>query len=311
VARSSVSALIQASVATGLTCTLDDTSVSCGAASPTCAVAVCEQFTAGGLSPGDHQLSVQSSDGSYGFYDFDVDMTPPDTTDLELNQDIDVNPLRPQFTFWITNGDDQDLGSTNVPPYTLDSAQCSMTRVGGAPSWSTCPYYVPWGDFEGFEYRPSLPATHVDYVFQARGVDPLGRVDPTPSSVLYDPVPCGVSLRAPKTRHALLHSGVAVTLQCTGQFPATVYILLVKKNGHPVHVALPVAGPESFATASGVHTYRRRLKIRVPLLLTGARSYTLTVKAITPLISGSRSFTITAGPGHGTGSGRSRSRGHR
>lgn len=309
--QSTVSALIQLNVATDVTCTLDGQPISCGTPPPTCPAASCELFTASALVPGEHDLVVKTSDGAYGFYGFDINTTPPDTDLLTLNDGVDPRPLDPQFTFQVDNPGDPDLGGTVGPPYTPDSAQCAMTPLGSPPSWEPCPKYLPGGEFEGFKFRASVPAKHIDYLFQARGVDPLGRVDPTPVSMLYDPVPCAVTVRAPRTKAALLSHGVTVVLQCTGQLSVRVYLLLVKRNGRRIHAALPLAGPVAVPTAAGAHTYQRRVRVHVPLLLTGGRSYTIEATAISAMIPGSTHFTVSAHSRSGAGGGRSRAGGQR
>ena len=265
----SFSLLVQATAGATLTCTLDDQPVGCGSAPPTCAGTVCAVFTASGESQGDHQLFVTDTDAAghtvdQNVYDVSVDLTPPDTSNLLLDDQME-NPrvLHPAFAFDVDDDSEADTSQTPL----ADSAQCSFTAVGAAPVWSPCPTYKGNDDEEDFQYTASVPPAHVDYLFQARAVDAFGRVDPTPVSMLYDPQPCTVKVAAPRTVRKLLGTALTATVQCTGTTSAVLELALLGTNGHAkplnqvLRDSLPLIPPAHLNGHEPAFTARRRLQI--------------------------------------------------
>jgi hypothetical protein len=209
-----------------LTCNFDNQSSGgqatfgpCGQQPASCSGSVCADFRPSApLAAGYHSLAVEldGPDGSaQANVSFWVDLSPPGTS-----IDGPIGPaLRPSFTVSITE-DDQFSRS--------DSVQCSLTRLNAPAAWHTCASNLRGGD-EG-TFRPKLPDRHVDYRFEARGVDDFGRPDLTPPTVEFDPVPCAVQARSIGLGQ-LISSGIPVTLNCSYLRKVQLDFFLLAKNG--------------------------------------------------------------------------------
>lgn len=232
---SSFSLLLRATSGSTLACKLDEQTVSCGTPPPTCAGTVCATFTGTGETQGTHYLDVTVADAAgrpidENDYAVTIDPTPPGSTNLQLNDGTDgITPrtLHPVFAFAAL--DDNQLPDADGPP---DSAQCSFTPAGAPPVWSACAPHKGYDDDEDFQFTPTVPATHVDYTFEGRTVDVFGRVDPTPVSMPYDPVPCDVRVSAPRTVRKLLGTTLTATVRCTATSSAALELFLLGTDGH-------------------------------------------------------------------------------
>jgi hypothetical protein len=268
----SFSLLLQATSGTALECKLDGQSVPCGPPPSTCAGSVCATFTAMGQAQGIHYLDATVTDAAgrsvdENDYAVTVDLTPPDSTNLQLNDGTDaITPrtLHPVFAFAAL--DDGGTPNADGPP---DSGQCSFTPVGVPPVWSSCAPHKGYDDDEDFQYTPVVPAKHMDYVFQGRTVDVFGRVDPTPVSMSYDPVPCDVHVSAPHTVRRLLGTTLTATVRCTGTSSAELLLFLLGTNGHAkllghvlTHGTLPLVPPTQVGGSMAGFTVRHRLRVR-------------------------------------------------
>jgi hypothetical protein len=193
----------------------------CGQQPVSCSGSVCADFRPSApVAAGDHDLAVEldGPDGSaQASVSFWVDLSPPGT----IADGPAGAALRPSFPFSITE-DDQFNRS--------DSAQCSLTAVHAAVAWHTCGSSLGNGGGGTFRSPAPLPDRHVDYRFQARGVDDFGRVDPTPVTIDFDPVPCGVRARSMSISQ-LISSGIPVTLNCSYLHKVQLDFFLLGKNG--------------------------------------------------------------------------------
>jgi hypothetical protein len=314
------SLLVQATSGTTLTCTLDNQPVGCGPSPPTCPGTVCAVFTATAQSQGEHLLDVTDTDGAghtvdQNSYIVSVDLTPPDTANLLLDDQLESpKALRPVFAFDI----EDDNQPETAEPLVSDSAQCSFTPLGAAAVWSPCPVYTGPDEEEEFEYTPLLAATPVVYLFQGRAVDTFGRVDPTPVSMQYDPMPCTVQVAAPRTVRKLFGAALTASVQCTGSTSAVLELYLLVTNGHAkplnrvVGHSFELIPPTRLNGAAPRFTARRRLRIsandiliRAEKTVARARSLalavavqSLTYEPYVPL-TGTAQLTIAARRGNG------------
>jgi hypothetical protein len=193
----------------------------CGQQPASCSGSVCADFRPSApVASGYHSLAVEldGPDGSaQANVSFWVDLTPPDTSADGPAGAV----LRPSFTFTITEDDHFTRA---------DSAQCSLTRLNAQAAWSTCASNLHGGDEGTFRPPAKLPDRHVDYRFQARGVDDFGRPDPTPAAIEFDPVPCAVQARSISIGQ-LISSGIPVTLHCSYLHNVQLDFFLLGKNG--------------------------------------------------------------------------------
>jgi hypothetical protein len=175
------------------------------------------------LANGHHSLLAYVEDAggnvlAQANVDFVVDTTPPDTSVGSLGG----TALRPSFSFTIDEDDAFDQG---------DSVQCSLTPVSAPPAWSTCASGLRGGAGGSFISPSALPKRHVDYRFEARGVDDFGRPDPTPAQVEFDPVPCTIKAGS-ITIAKLITTGIPLTLSCSYLHDVQLDFFLLGKNGH-------------------------------------------------------------------------------
>jgi hypothetical protein len=205
--------LIASDTAGPLSCTFDNgTPVPCTAIPAACAMAACATYSPTVTGDGTaeiHDLRVALLDGdgnelASSSYEFTFDLTAPDTT-IAPEADLGPNPFRPVFNPSVI---DDDHALAIYPG--VDGMQCSLVPAGQPPHWVSCPLSGTQATF-----APKLPRRRADYTFSARAFDDLGRIDPTPVSGLYDPIPCAVSVARTSAR-ALSHSPyLTVTLHCT------------------------------------------------------------------------------------------------
>lgn len=170
----------------------------CGPPAPGCAPAVCETYTPPALTSAPYTLSVEleteDSEGNKAsttsFLQFDVDLSARDTQ-LEADgheRPYDIGPPKPWSIAFVVADDD--------PMTRSDSVQCSFVKAGAAPDWQTCASGV--GPREGGVFKgPPVANRHQDWLFQARALDDFGRIDPTPATFEFDPVPCDLEQVAP------------------------------------------------------------------------------------------------------------------
>lgn len=196
----------------------------CGQAPISCVTDVCAVYhPSTPLSNGQHELlaylgDTTTSQLAQADVSFDVDTTPPNTS---LGGPPLGPILRPEFDFLIFE-DDQFARN--------DIAQCSFTRLGAAPAWSTCATGLRSRDGGTFRVPAKLPARHIDYRFEVRGVDDFGRVDPTPAVKEVDPVPCALKTRSISIG-ALIAHGIPVVLHCSYAHDVQLDFFLLGANG--------------------------------------------------------------------------------
>lgn len=172
---------------------------SCGPPVAGCSAPFCASgrpaapLTGTGYNSG-HAFYVQVVDGddnvlAHAEFDFSVDLTPPNT---RLGPDAlgGLDPFRPQFAPQKVEDD----------PYENDTLQCSLVPLGSPPAWTRC-------------HGVTLPRKRRDYRFETRTVDALGRPDPTPAVVDFNPVPCQATPRR-VTIATLATAGLPVKLDC-------------------------------------------------------------------------------------------------
>ncbi len=226
----------------------------CGQQPASCSGSVCADFRPSApVAAGYHSLAVEldGADGSaQANVSFWVDLSPPGTS---AEGPIGA-PLRPSFTFSITE-DDQFSRS--------DSVQCSLTQLNAPPAWSTCASNLRGGD--GGTFRTKLPDRHLDYRFEARGVDDFGRADPTPATIDFDPVPCAVQARSISIGR-LISSGIPVTLNCSYLHKVQLDFFLLAKNGQRTSIALatnnrPNLGYQQITSRKLHYTVHRTLRM--------------------------------------------------
>ncbi len=318
---SSFSLFVQTTSGTTLACDLDKQPVACGPSPPSCAGTACAMFTASGQTQGIHFLDVTVTDAAGHSVDemsyaVTVNLSPPDSTNLQLNDGTDgitPRPLHPVFAFAALDAN-QPLDGDGLP----DSGQCSFTPAGAPPVWSPCAPHEGYDDDEEFQYSPTVPATHVDYVFQGRAVDAFGRVDPTPVSMPYDPVPCDVQVSPGKTVRRLLGASLTATVRCTGSGSAAIELFLLGVNGRvkPLSYVLarhlyPLVLPTRVSGSAAGFTVQSRLRISDSDILISAEktvaharslSLAVVVEPRTDLpydpLPGSAQITLTKGNPH-------------
>ncbi len=137
-------------------------------------------------------------------FDFVADPTPPKTIVHGANELTfdESRPWRPHFKVGI---EEDGYGAA-------DHAECSLTPLHAAPSWDRCKPFAAGATYGG-TYSAQLPHKRRDYSFKARAVDDLGRRDPTPGAIDFNPVPCAA--RARKVSLGKLRSrGLPVRVRC-------------------------------------------------------------------------------------------------
>jgi hypothetical protein len=156
-----------------------------------------------------HPFTAEVRDPS-GYYagsaefEFAVDATPPATV---LGDGPSDSIWRPSFGF---SADDDSA-------YESDTLQCSLVPLGQAPHWRAC------ADEDQGSWAQALPHKRADYQFEARAVDVLGRPDPTPATVDFNPIPCQVRARQVSIAQ-LVKRGLPVTLDCHFAHRVDVYV---------------------------------------------------------------------------------------
>jgi hypothetical protein len=219
---------IEASGGSRLTCTLQNFSnatpvtVPCGPPLPGCTAAVCGSFRPSaplaGKPAGEYDLHVEVLDaggnqlGSPADQGFSVDLTPPAVT---LDPPIATKPLRPAFSF-----DVEDDATTDA--YIQDTVNCSFGRLDAPIIWSSC------AGLTSTAYR--VPARHIDYRFGVRGTDDFGRA--TYAYREYDPVPCALTVRAPRRLTTVAATGVPLRVRCSYVSSVDVGLWPMAVNGH-------------------------------------------------------------------------------
>ncbi|HEY2160359.1 MAG TPA: hypothetical protein VGH24_03560 [Solirubrobacteraceae bacterium] len=228
----------------------------CGSAPPSCAGSVCANFQPSApLASGYHSLAVEMDgpDGSaQANVSFEVDLTPPDTV-FDTQQG---SVLRPSFNFIIHEDDQFDRS---------DSGQCSLTRLGSPAAWQPCGSSLRGGDEPTFRSPAKLPDRHVDYRFQARGVDDFGRPDPTPATFDFDPVPCAVTARSISIGK-LISTGIPVTLACSFTHRVVLDFFFLGKNGQRTTIGVatnnyPNLGYQQVRSGKARFTVHRTLRM--------------------------------------------------
>jgi hypothetical protein len=111
----------------------------------------------------------------------------------------------------------------------------------------------------------TLPDRHVDYRFQARGVDDFGRPDPTPARVDFDPVPCAVTARSISISQ-LISTGIPVTLTCSFTHRVVLDFFFLGKNGQRTTIGVatnnyPNLGYHQVRSAKARFTMHRTLRM--------------------------------------------------
>lgn len=179
-----------------------ETTVPCGPPVSGCTAPFCASYQPSSpLAPGSYLLSVMVHDEfgtelGIGGVTIDVDESPPDTS---ITTSPDIGDLQPS----VQASAEDESGAA-------DTLQCSLERLGTPPTWHAC---TP--DFEGNVQAPfAVPRKHIDWELDVRAVDDLGRVDPTPAAVFFDPVPCVVTAHKVSLRR-LVSSGLPVTVTCS------------------------------------------------------------------------------------------------
>ncbi len=251
--------VVTSDTAGSLTCSLNTIAPgACGAPPPGCPAAACATFTpsAPGAGQGDSEtvfVSLLDPGGSTlasTNYTYVFDITPPNTLNgTDPDPSSQVNPLRPAFNASI---EDDDFNFNVVPG--ADVMQCSFVREGSRPRWASCPV-----DNRGTANFTAgrLPDRHIDYTFSARSVDDLGRVDPTPVSTLFDPVPCAVSVGR-VSGHSLSRSPfLSVTLQCTAVTETDVAAFVLQGYG-----SRTISAKAALTNGSSISDKRLRLHLR-------------------------------------------------
>lgn len=176
----------------------------CGPPLPGCAAQVCASYRppaplsgTGEQSVHDFLAEVRDAGGFYAGsaeFDFAVDVTPPDTV---IDDGPGESPWHPSFGVrW------QDDSA-----YESDILQCSLVPLGLAPRWQSCP------EEDRGTWSRAIAHRRADYQFRARAIDLLGRPDPSPATVDFNPVPCQIRARSVSIAK-LVRSGLPVALEC-------------------------------------------------------------------------------------------------
>jgi hypothetical protein len=164
----------------------------CGPPLPGCSAAVCASYRPpsplrGRDAAAMHHLDVQLVDSggdelARAFQEFTADFTPPAVSVTDSTDPL--NPFRPIFSFEVF---DDEYGD---PALAEDYTDCSLTRLGAPAAWHRCPTSTnPFTKKPGHEgvIRFRVARRHIDYRFQVRGTDDLGRS--TTKGVDFNPVP--------------------------------------------------------------------------------------------------------------------------
>ena len=216
---------VQAAGATSIGCAVDRRPLSCGSPTPgaQCQATLCTTIDLPTLRDGDHVLAVtafdpQDGSSSQSSLAFDIHAGLPVTAP---GRDDFARPRHPVFRVVADSGD----------PNVLDAAECSFTPARSRAVWSAC---APdrLNAAHGFAGSPVLGAHSVAYRFQARAVDPFGRVDATPVTQIFDPVPCTVTAPHAIALPRLVRRGVTVTIACTGVRAARLAMYAQGTVGH-------------------------------------------------------------------------------
>ena len=216
---------VQAAGATSFGCVVDRRPLSCGSPTPgaQCQATLCTTIDLPMLRDGDHVFAVtafdaQDGSSSQGSVAFDVHAGLPLTAP---GHDDFARPRHPVFRVIADSGD----------PNVLDAAECSFTPARSRAVWSPCAPDRSNGAHV-FAGSPALGAHSVAYRFQARAVDPFGRVDATPVTQIFDPVPCTVTAPHAIALSRLVRRGVTVTIACTGVRAARLRMYVQGTVGH-------------------------------------------------------------------------------
>ena len=187
--------------------------------------------------------------------ELDVDTTAPHTVlDTIEGPSRFSNPFRPTFTFEVS--DDNTVGGRAV-----DHADCSWTPAGQSQAWAACPLKFGEGSFR----PPPLAHGHHLYDFAVRGTDDFGRS--TVASGEYDPVPCALSIRRPRTLSGLLSAGVRMRVSCDTLHSAEVGVYAYALNGRRYATPrravaeLPMLGRVSLRSATPRFTVQRPMRL--------------------------------------------------
>lgn len=226
---------IEAAGGTQLVCHFDSVFVNepCGGPETGCGAAVCASYQpASPLTPDSsptfsgHFLAVDLLDAggdtvASAWVNLDVDTAAPvthlDSTHGVLFVSDALTPLRPTFTFSVSDGN--DVGGD------VDRIDCSWTRLGTPAAWYACASRTGTSTA-----RPrTLPARHRLYLVQVRATDDFGRA--TVTSAQYDPVPCAVTVHRPLNLAGLLGSGIPLTVRCDAITRAAVGVYSFGFNG--------------------------------------------------------------------------------
>ncbi|MGH2895332.1 MAG: hypothetical protein ACRDPM_18990 [Solirubrobacteraceae bacterium] len=265
-----MSIAIQADGGVHLQCHFHDVHVTqnCGAPGPGCA-AVCGSFQPSApLGPDSEQfsrshfLAVDLVDGdgnsvASAWVNIDVDTTPP-VTQLEnargvLSSDVTTAPLRPTFSFQVT---DRNSVGTSV-----DAVACAWGPAATTPAFGSCGPKAGSGSFS----PGRLPARHRLYRLQVRGTDDFGRS--STASGVYDPVPCALSIRRPARIASLVSSGIPTRLRCdtTRHVAVAVYAFMADgdRTASPRGAVSenPVLGDYRLSSKTSTFRVSRRLRL--------------------------------------------------
>jgi hypothetical protein len=226
---------IEAVGGTQLVCHFDSVWVNepCGGPEPGCSAAVCSSYQpAAPLTPDSspmfsgHFLAVDLLDAGGNtvastWVNLDVDTAAPvthiDNTRGVLSVSSILRPLRPDFTFSVTDGN--DVGGD------VDRIECSWTPQGVPAAWYACAS----GTGRTTARPRALPARHRLYLVQVRATDDFGRS--TVASARYDPVPCAITVQRPLRLTGLLRSGIPLTVRCDAIDRAAVGVYSFGFNG--------------------------------------------------------------------------------
>ncbi|HJS93525.1 MAG TPA: hypothetical protein VJ741_04620 [Solirubrobacteraceae bacterium] len=218
----------------------------CGPPLPGCAAEVCASYQppaplsgTGEQSVHDFIAEVRDAEGFYAGsaeFDFAVDATPPDTV-------LDAGP---GDSVWHP---DFDVNWRDDSPYGTDVVQCSLVPYGRAPSWQPCP-----GDDAG--WSRAIPHKRADYQFQARAVDVLGRPDPSPAAVDFNPIPCQIRARRVSIGQ-LVRTGLPVSLDCHFADAVSVFV-----NSAPCGVYSCVGVRHFTGSTSRIWKVRARFRVQ-------------------------------------------------
>jgi hypothetical protein len=194
----------------------------CGPPLAGCKAVLCASYTpAAPLADGEHDFVAgwYGSNGGLllsGSFLFTVDTTPPK-----------VRLERPTGSPWEPSFVDSVETAPAIP--VTAHLECSLTPLGGAPTWSACKEnrsgeLVPPGG--------PLPRARRNFSFWFRATDQLGHSS-APARVDFNPVPCTVKAR-PVSIGALLAKGLPVRVNCSFSQRDAANVYFVYRNGSPV-----------------------------------------------------------------------------